>query len=449
MLLLSGLANGQEKKSFSLAEAQEHAVKNSYQMLLADLGIEEARQEVKETTAMGLPQVKATASFQNFLDVPTQVIPNFLAPAITQTLVGTGVLPPSAADQPADPEFIEAQFGTEYNTNVGISANQLIFDGRYFYGLKASRAYVNYVQLQKNNDEAGVKDQVAQAYYTSLVADESVTVFESSIDNVRKTLAETKAMYEEGFMEELDVDQLSLMESNLSNQLENAKMQQENARAMLKFMLAMPLDSEIELTDELEVLLSEEKAEAMILQNLSISKHRDMLLLDEGINLQQINLKVTQSGYLPTLSAFFQHQQMNMTNEIDFQTWFPNTVWGVNLNVPIFTSFSTRSKVQKVKVGIDKLEVQRAQLGSSLELQALSAKSSLITALNSYKNEKKNLELARKIQDKTLEKFNLGMASSLELSQAESQLITTQGNYVQSIFNVLTAQTELYNALGL
>jgi outer membrane protein TolC len=250
-------------------------------------------------------------------------------------------------------------------------------------------------------------------------------------------------------MEELDVDQLSLMESNLSNQLENAKMQQANARAMLKFMLAMPLDSEIELTDELEVLLSEEKAEAMILQNLSISKHRDMLLLDEGINLQQINLKVTQSGYLPTLSAFFQHQQMNMTNEIDFQTWFPNTVWGVNLNVPIFTSFSTRSKAQKVKVGIDKLEVQRAQLGSSLELQALSAKSSLITALNSYKNEKKNLELARKIQDKTLEKFNLGMASSLELSQAESQLITTQGNYVQSIFNVLTAQTELYNALGL
>lgn len=448
-LLLSQQITAQEKKSFSLEEAQKHAVENSYQMLLSDLGIEEARQDVNETRAMGLPQLSASASFQNFIDVPTQVIPNFLAPAITQTLVGSGVLPPEAANQPADPEFIEAQFGTEYNTTVGVSASQLIFDGRYFYGLKASRAFVNYARLQRNNDEAGIKRQVAEAYYATLTSEESVEVFEKSMENVKKTLAETKAMYEEGFMEELDVDQLSLMESNLSTQLENARMQSENARALLKFMLAMPIDSEIELTDELEKLLSEENVEALILKNPNIEQHRDMLLLDEGINLQKINLGATKSAYYPTLGAFFQHQQMNMTNEIDFETWFPNTVWGINLNVPIFTSFSTRSKVQKVKLGIDKLEVQREQLSNSLSLEVMNAKSALITALSSYRHEKKNMELAMKIQDKTLEKFNLGMASSLELTQAENQLLTTQGNYIQSIFNVLNAQSRLSNAIGL
>lgn len=438
----------QEKKSFSLKEAQEHAVENSYQILMADIGIKEAKQDVNETTAIGLPQVSASAGFQNFLDVPTQVIPNFIAPAITQTLVGTGILPPSAAEEPADPEFIEAQFGTEFSTTVGITASQLIFDGRYFYGLKASKAYVNYAQLQKDRDEAGILEQVSQAYYACLVADESFEIFEKSIKNIQKTLSETEEMYKEGFMEELDIDQLKLMESNVSTQLENVKMQKENARALLKFMLAMPLDSEIELTDELESILSEDNAEAMILQNVSISKHRDMALIDEGINLQQLNLRATQSGYMPTLSAFFQHQQMNMANELDFQTWFPNTVWGVNLNVPIFTSFGTRSKVQKVKLGIDKLEVQKQQLSNSLQLEAMNAKSALVTSLSTYKNEKKNLELAMKIQRKTLEKFNLGMSSSLELTQAENQLLNTQGNYVRSIFDVLNAQTRLQNALG-
>ncbi len=448
-LVLSQQLMAQDKKSFSLEEAQKHAVENSYQMLLADLGIEEARQDVKETTSIGLPQLKASASFQNFLDVPTQVIPNFLAPAITQTLVGSGVLPPEAANQPADPEFIEAQFGTEFNTTVGVSASQLIFDGRYFYGLKASKAFVNYARLQRNKDEAGIRRQVSEAYYAALTAEESVEVFEKSLENVQTTLSETKAMYEEGFMEELDVDQLSLMESNLTTQFENAKMQRDNARALLKFMLAMPLDSEIELTDELEVLLSEENVESLLLKNLSLGEHRDMILLDEGINLQKINLGATQAAYMPTLGAFFQHQQMNMTNEIDFETWFPNTVWGINLNVPIFTSFGTRSKVQKVKLGIDKLEVQREQLSNSLSLEVMNAKSTLINALSSYRHEKKNMELAMKIQDKTLEKFNLGMASSLELTQAENQLLTTQGNYVQSIFNVLNAQSRLTNALGL
>lgn len=449
MMFFSLQLSAQEKKIFSLEQAQEHAVKNSYQMLLADLGIKEAKQDVSESTAIGLPQVKATASFQNFLDVPTQVIPNFLAPAITQSLVGSGVLPPSAADEPPNPEFIEAQFGTEYNTTVGISASQLIFDGRYFYGLKASKAYVNYAELQRNRDQAGIREQVTQAYYACLLADESFKIFEKSLNNVSKTLNQTSEMYKEGFMEELDVDQLSLMGSNIKNQLNAARMQRDNAMAMLKFMLALPMESEIELSDKLETLLSEDKAEALILQSISPSKHRDMLLIDEGINLQELNLRATQSAYFPTLAAFFQHQQMNMANTLDYTTWFPNTVWGVNLNVPIFTSFSTRSKVQKVKLGIDRLEVQKEQLSSSLELEAMNAKSQLITALNTFQNEKKNLELAVKIQAKTLEKFNLGMASSLDLTQTETQLLNTQSNYIRSSFEVLNAQTRLEKALGL
>ncbi len=447
LMVFGATAQKSKSTALSLKGAVDYAAKNNPQARLSELNVEMAKKDVQKTAAMGLPQVNASGSFQNFLDIPTQVLPDFISPTVIGTLVSTGLLPPDAGDNQEE-QFIAAQFGTDYSTSVGLTASQLILDGRYIYGLKASRAYVNYVNLENQKKERDVRDQVTLAYYGALIAQENLKIYEASKANIDKTLLQTTAYYEQGFMEDVDVDQLKLMKSNVETNIQNAKNQLETSMIMLKFSMGMPLDEELELTDKLESLVDEEQADQIMLQQLDPGKHLDIMLIDEGINLQKINMRVNQSAYFPTVNAFFNHSQNNLSNDLKFEEWFPSTVWGINLNVPLFTSFSTRSAVQQTKIDIDRMEVQRAQLDQSLKLGLSRAKSDFYASLSTYRNQKDNLALAKKIRDKTLLKYNSGMASSLELTQAENQLLQTQGSYIGSLFSLMNAKINMDKALG-
>ena len=151
------------ENSFSLKQAQDYALKNNYQIKNAQLDVTIAKKKVWETTAYGLPQVMAEAKFQNFIDLPTNLIPanafNPLAP---------------------EGEFAELQFGTDYNTSATISASQLIFDGSYIVGLQAARTYQELSINNKKKTDEEIKYAVAQAYHTVLVAKENEKVLAQS-----------------------------------------------------------------------------------------------------------------------------------------------------------------------------------------------------------------------------------------------------------------------------
>lgn len=444
-----GQAANENKKAFSLQEALDFAMTNSANLRIGELNEDRAKQEIVNTASAGLPQVRAIGSFQHFPNIPTQVIPDFFGPAVTQTLIGYGLIPPDVFDPNADPNLIEAQFGTEFNTSYGVSADQLIFDGRYFYGLKASKAYAHYVQIENDKIERDVEDNVLIAYYSALAAKQNLLILMESKKNIDKSLAETTAFFDMGFVEELDVDQLKLMKSTVDASLKDAENRLETAKTMLKFHMGFPVEKEIELTDELESILNMDQANALLTESVNPDKHLDMKLLDQGLELQEIGLRVEQSNYAPTLRAFFSHTENNFGNELDLGgNWFPNTVWGVNLNIPLFTSFGTRSKVQMSKIDIDKINIQKQQLDQSLRLQASNSKSEYFNALSQYQNEKENLELAEKIRNKTAVKFKAGMSSSLELTQAETQLLQTQGRYIGAMYNLLSSKIQLEQALG-
>ena len=138
------VVNAQEEEkiptSFSLEEAKAYAIEHSYQAENAVRDIEKAKMKVKETTAIGLPQIFASGSFQQFIDIPTQVLPDFVSPAVTGVLIENGLLPPSAGG--GETSFIEAQFGTEFNVSGGLNLSQLLFSGSYIVALQATKTYL-------------------------------------------------------------------------------------------------------------------------------------------------------------------------------------------------------------------------------------------------------------------------------------------------------------------
>ena len=135
------------QQNFTLEQALDYAAKNNPEVKNATLGIESANQKVKETRAIGLPQISASGQFQNFLDIPITV-----APAIAFNPLA----------QPG--ELVELQFGTEYNTTASLSANQLLFNGSYIVGLQTSKKFKKVSEFQKEKAQQNVKEKVIKAY---------------------------------------------------------------------------------------------------------------------------------------------------------------------------------------------------------------------------------------------------------------------------------------------
>jgi outer membrane protein len=436
----------QNAMEFSLAEAQTFALQNNLQMRSSAIDLEIAKKKIKETTAIGLPQVNASGSFQHFLDIPVTVIPDFISPTVIATLIQTGVL--EEDDVPSgSPQFVEAQFGTKYNVSGGISASQLLFDGTYLVGLQAARAYAQFSELGVESTEAEVKEQVAQAYSTLLVAKENLNLLQQSATTLRKIADDTEALFNNGFAEQIDVDQLKLQLSSIENQITFTNTQIEIAREMFCFSLGLPENTEIVLKDNVETLLMDEQLGALIQQPFVPEMLPSVKTVQSGIVLQELLLKKEKAAYLPSLSAFFNHNQNALRNEFDFfesgGTWFPNTVWGVNLSIPIFSSGMKHYKVQQAELELEKARIGLEQVNDATRLSYRNAKAELMNAINQLDNTKESLALSERILNHTRIKYKEGMASSFELSQAETQQLSTQGSYIAAMLNVLQSKIRL------
>lgn len=425
---------GDSKTSFNLKEAQEFAVENNYKNKQAMLDIDIAKKKVWETTAMGLPQVTADAKIQKFLDIPVS-----LAPA--------SAFNPNA---PAD-ELAELQFGLDYSNSYGITATQLIFDGSYIVGLQAAKTYKNLSINNQVKTEIELKEAVKQAYFTVLVAEENTAVLKKSETAVNDILNETQELYNEGLVDEQSVDQLTLSVNELMTSVAIAEGQVRFARKLLKLQMGMEIDKEILLTEGLDVFI-EDVSVKQEEKEFKVENHVDYSLIETNMRLMKLNLRKEKYSFLPSINVFLSHQQQNMNNKFDAFSggrWFPSTVIGAQLTLPILTSGARLSKMSQAKIELEKSEISAKEVAQNLLYQTEVAQSNYETNHEAFENQKENMALAKKIYDKTLLKYKEGVASSLDLSQTQNQYLAAEGKYIKSLLDVLTSKSALQKSYGI
>lgn len=416
------------QQSFTLEDAIDFATKNNPSVKNATLEIESANQKVKETRAIGLPQVSASGQFQNFLDIPVTV-----APAIAFN--------PFA--QPG--ELVELQFGTEYNTTGSVSANQLLFNGSYIVGLQTSKKFKKVSEYQKVKTLQDVKENVIKAYYGVLVADKTVSTLQEIATTSQKIYDQTKALFEQGLIEEDNVTQLSLNVLTSKNALNSAIRQLGDAKNMLKLQMGMKMTESISLTSDFDnVVTSLDSTESEV--TIDVSQNIDFLMLNQQKELNVLNVKYEKSQYLPTLSAFFTHQQQSLRNDFDLfqdKPWYPTTIWGLNLSVPIFSSGSRMAKVSQAEIQLKQTENNLSQLEEGLFVQTQLAKTNYDNAYDTYTTSKEAVKISKKIYDNYQIKYKEGLITSLDLSQIQTQYLSAESQYIQAMYNLVSAKIEL------
>ncbi|MEN8867788.1 MAG: TolC family protein, partial [Flavobacteriales bacterium] len=125
------------------------------------------------------------------------------------------------------------------------------------------------------------------------------------------------------------------------------------------------------------------------------------------------------------------------------QPWFPTTIWGLNLSVPIFSSGSRSSKVSQAKIQLKQTENSLSQLEKGLSIQTLSAKTNYDNAFDTYTTSKEAVAISKKIYNNYQIKFKEGLITSLDLSQIQTQYLSTQTQYIQAMYNLVSAKIEL------
>ncbi len=243
------------------------------------------------------------------------------------------------------------------------------------------------------------------------------------------------------------------MKSNITYQLDFAYRQHEATLNLLKFQMGVPVNETIKLSDNIETLIDmgSDIVLSLIDQPFSPANHIDYQTVLQGERLSELSLSNTRTGYYPQLSAFFTHSQNSFSNDFGdiVDKFYPTTLWGLQLNVPIFSSGIRYMKTQQSKLELEKIRSQKIMLEQSLTMQAINSNNSFKSALEQYEVLTDDLELAKTIKETTRIKFNEGLASSSELTQAESQYLTTLGNYINTTIELLNAKLNLVTAYGI
>ncbi len=435
ILGLQTYAQDSTKTVYSLKEAQDYAIENNQQVNNARLDILIAKKKIWETTAIGLPQADASLGHNYNIDLPV-------------TLMPANIFNPKA---PAD-EYMEMKFGTDHNTKFSFQATQIIFSGEYIVGLQASKIYKQLSENQLEKTEQEIRQSIANTYELVLIAEERKEIIEQNIESTTSIFNDTKAMFESGFAEETDVHQLQINISTLNNLNKSAERQIQVVKKMLKFQMNVPLDFPIELSDKLELLLAQVNISQLIEMPFIEENHIDFKIANTQENIQRLSVKREKSTFLPSVTAFYNHQENLMSNDFEVfsgGTWYPANIVGLNIQVPIFSSGQRLSKVSQAKIELDKVQNNKQLLSENLIVQITKARAEFENAFDKYSLEKDNKDLTQKIFDNYQIKYKNGMATSLELTQAQLQYLNTQDAYFQSIFSLLDSKNKLDKALGL
>lgn len=431
---LKGFSQAQpanQNYNFSIADCINYAFEHKDSVLNANLDVKSADYRVKEIIGQGLPQIDGTASFQDYLKIPTTLLPGefFGAPAGT---------------------FIPVKFGVKYQSNLGVNATQLLFDPSYIVGLQGRKTYKELYNRAYTRSKIEASVNVTKAYYQVLVSNEQIKLLDANIAQLKQQVDQTTAQNKQGFVEKIDVDRITVQYNNLITNRENTLRLLALNYQLLKFQIGMPIEYNLTLKDGLDNVKLDENVAETVTDTTFYKKRIEFGLLETNLQLSRFDLKRIKGQFLPTLKANASYASSYQNNSFGnlFSTSFPSSYIGLTLNVPIFSGFQRSNRVKQSQIAVQQSINNLNSLKNALSLQASQAKVVYFNGVQSLNNQKRNQELAREVLRVSKIKYQQGVGSSIEVTQAQTDLESADNQYIQSLYDALVSKVDLDKAYG-
>jgi outer membrane protein len=441
--LFSYNSNAQQKAplAYSLADCIKYAYEHQDSVKNAELDVKNAEYKVKETIGSGLPQVNGSISFQDYLKVPAQVGPNVFA---TDPVTGKPIPPDLEAP------LVKFPFGpTVYSNTFALQASQLLFSGTFIVGLQAVKTFKELYQRNLTRSKIETNVNVTKAYYQVLVSSEQVKLLDINIKQLKEQVDQTTASNKQGFVEKIDVDRITVQYNNLVTNRENVARAIDLYLQMLKFQMGMPVGTEITLTDKLESIKLDHQA-ANVIDTTFYHNRIEYNLLETNLKLNQLDVKDKKAAYLPVVVLNGGYGGSFLENHFKYlyDNFYTNGFIGLSINIPIFSGFQRSYQLKQSRINVIKAQNDLANAKNGFALQANAARITFYNSIQSLNNQKRNQELANEVLRVSKIKYQQGVGSSIEVTQAQAALETADNQYIQSLYDAVINKVNLDKAYG-
>ena len=429
-IIFTGIfANAQNfPNSLTLDEAIEYGINNNFSVKNANREIEKAQKDRWSTIAIGLPQIYAEVNYQNFLEMPVSLVP-------AEFFGGQSG------------EFAEISFGTKQKIVGSVRMDQIIFDGSYIVGLEASKIFLKISENIYEKTTLETKKIIVNNYTAALLAGENVKLLNKNKKNLEENVSEIHQLFKNGFVEEESVEQIQLTLANINTQLKYAINLTKIIHEMLKFNLGIPVEKKVVLSSQISDIIDESNLIFEDQNNFNISNNIDIKIAENNFLSESLLYKYEKSKFLPSLKAFINGSYTGNNEKFDFaknnQKWFGSSLFGLSLDIPMFSSFSKKVNSQKAKISMQQAETKLNETQYRIRMEIETALNDYQLAIENYFTEKEILGLAERIENKNQVKYFEGMVGSFELRQAQLQLYSSQSKYLTSIQNLIERKINL------
>lgn len=406
--------------AIQLAKANNRSLQN------ANSDIKIAQQKRLETITSGLPQISLSANYNNAFEQPVSLVPG-------QYFGGVAG------------EYSAVTFGTSQSVSAGLTLNQMIFDGTYLVGLQASEIYLRISKQAYFKTEQAVEQATVEAYVNTLLAKAQLVFINQNLTLAENNLKEAQQVYTNGFIEEENVQQLQLTVATLESALHYAKQMHAVAKNVLRYVMGMDLDEPLRLISSLEGLVLE-------MQNttdspLSLTENIDYQIAQNDVRSKELLLKLERFKALPTIKAFLSGGYDGFGDNFDFtqpsQNWYGRAIMGVNLNLPVFSSFQAKAKRQQAKLSLNQSKNQAQNVAQEILLEESRMRNTVQFQLENVQTTAQSLKLAEDITRKNEIKFKEGLISGFTLRQIQTQLYEAQNSYLNAMQQLVVSKTKL------
>ena len=334
---------------------------------------------------------------------------------------------------------------------AGITATQLIFSPSYFVGIQAAKAYASAMEASESKSVADARRAAGEGYAAALAAKENVAILAAAEALAQNALDQTRALVQEGLAESTDADQLELALSEMAQQRATAESMALVALDALKFTVGMPVETTVILADSFETLSNAFDGASVLGKPFDANRLPEIQSQSKNLELSELGIRNEKAAGMPSIGAFYTNQRNAQIDAFDFfgsGNWYPIQLVGVQMNIPIWSSFGVKKKVLQAQLTRDRAETALEQLTQAATLEYRAARTEYNSSLEQRSQAQRGLDLAERILDRTRIRFQEGLASSFDMTQAQNQLVNAQANLAQATLRWFNAHLRLQRSLN-
>ncbi|HEY6915580.1 MAG TPA: TolC family protein [Paludibacter sp.] len=425
-VLPTAVIKAQDTLTVSLSKALEIAMSESPTIKVANKEIERVDYSKKEKFAALFPNISAAGSYQRALKKQRVFF--------------------SIPGMPSNPDGFE--MGQDNTFNAGLSASMPIISPTLWASLEMSETDTKLALETARSSKLALVNQVTKAYYTLLLTQDQYNVFKRSYQNTTENARIINNKFKQGTVSEFEWIRADVQVKNASANLVSAESAVNMSKLQLKMLMGVDMFTGLKIEGSLSDFERNMYGDVLSIDTTSLKSNTDMNQFDLKSKQLDHALKIQKAGWWPTLAASFNYAYMSMANDAVDLRWFPASTAAVQLSIPIFQGGARVYKEKQLKIQQSQLKDQRDNLRRSLEMQAISYLDNIKKAIEKIESNKEGLRQAEKAVAISKKMYEVGSSTYLDLSNSELAYIQAGLMYNQSIFDYLSAKSDLEKLLG-